>query len=152
MESFGPGMCKTPELTRTIAYRARISVATIGSGKPQGPSKRIPRTHSVLTDVDRSRTQHREDQPSHIRVIDQDVCRESCIPTYGSPPCAHFCPAQVYELTESDHGPHIQVNFSNCVHCKTCVIVDPCKTNAGKNIQNIDWRAPAEGGPRYQIL
>jgi electron-transferring-flavoprotein dehydrogenase len=105
-----------------------------------------------LTDVDRSRTEHREDQPSHIRVLDQDVCRQTCMPTYGHPPCTHFCPAQVYELQQVDGQPSIQVNFSNCVHCKTCVIVDPCKVGDEDNIQNIEWRAPAEGGPRYQIL
>ena len=61
-------------------------------------------------------------------------------------------PAQVYELEERDGQPHIQVSFTNCVHCKTCVIVDPCDVTGGDGMQNIDWRAPAEGGPRYQIL
>ncbi|MFQ5718621.1 MAG: 4Fe-4S dicluster domain-containing protein [Acidobacteriota bacterium] len=105
-----------------------------------------------LTDVDRSRTDHREDQPSHIRIVEPDLCGETCIPRHGSPPCAHFCPAQVYELEEHDARQSIRVNFSNCVHCKTCVIVDPCATSATGDIQNIDWRAPTEGGPRYQIL
>ncbi len=42
MKSFGLGVRKIPEHIRTIAYRGRISVATIGSGKAQGPSKRDP--------------------------------------------------------------------------------------------------------------
>jgi electron-transferring-flavoprotein dehydrogenase len=37
------------------------------------------------------------------------------------------------------------VNFSNCVHCKTCEIKDP--------LRNIRW-APPEGGdgPKYQKM
>ncbi len=118
--------------------------------RPEAP--RGPLLLDKLTDVDRSRTEHREDQPSHIQVLDPEICRNDCMPTYGSPPCTHFCPAQVYELERADEGPYIQVNFSNCVHCKTCVIVDPCNAGQEENMQNIRWRAPAEGGPRYQIL
>jgi electron-transferring-flavoprotein dehydrogenase len=118
--------------------------------RPEAPKEGL--LLDKLTDVDRARTDHREDQPSHIRVLDQDVCRSRCLPTYGHPPCTHFCPAQVYELEERDGQPHIQVSFTNCVHCKTCVIVDPCDVESGDGLQNIDWRAPAEGGPRYQIL
>jgi electron-transferring-flavoprotein dehydrogenase len=34
------------------------------------------------------------------------------------------------------------VNFSNCVHCKTCDIADP--------YQNIEWVVPeGGGGPKY---
>ncbi|MFQ5767624.1 MAG: 4Fe-4S dicluster domain-containing protein [Acidobacteriota bacterium] len=122
------------------------------SFKPRPSVRKDPLLLDKLTDVDRSRTEHREDQPSHIQVLDQEVCRNRCLPVLGHPPCTHFCPAQVYELTEDSGKPHIQVNFSNCVHCKTCVIVDPCKVGDQDNIQNINWRAPAEGGPRYQIL
>ena len=80
------------------------------------------------------------------------MCSNDCVPRFGTPPCTHFCPAQVYELESRDGQPFIRVNFSNCVHCKTCVIVDPCDARSGDGLQNIDWRAPAEGGPRYQIL
>ena len=123
----------------------------VSAFKPRPPVPKDDLLLDKLTDVDRSRTEHREDQPSHILIEDRDICAETCIPRFGAPPCAHFCPAQVYELEERDRRPFIQVNFSNCVHCKTCVIVDPCR--AGRDdIQNINWRAPAEGGPRYQIL
>jgi electron-transferring-flavoprotein dehydrogenase len=118
--------------------------------RPEAPKEQL--LLDKLTDVDRSRTDHREDQPSHIRIVDQIVCRSRCLPAYGHAPCTHFCPAQVYEMEERDGQPHIQVNFTNCVHCKTCVIVDPCDVTDGDGVQNIDWRAPAEGGPRYQIL
>ena len=39
-------------------------------------------------------------------------------------------------------GERLQINFANCVHCKTCDIKDPT--------QNIVWTAPqGGGGPGY---
>ena len=105
-----------------------------------------------LTDVYHSGTQHREDQPSHIRILDPQRCISECIPRFGDAPCTHFCPANVYELVGEGKDRGIQINFSNCVHCKTCVIKDPLDVVAEDNIQNIVWRAPNEGGPRYQGL
>ncbi|MFQ5701525.1 MAG: 4Fe-4S dicluster domain-containing protein, partial [Acidobacteriota bacterium] len=106
-----------------------------------------------LTDVFKSGTIHREDQPSHIRILEPSLCVETCIPRYGEAPCTHFCPTKVYELVGEGQARHIQINFSNCVHCKTCVILDPIDVIKGEDhIQNIDWRAPAEGGPKYQRL
>ncbi len=105
-----------------------------------------------LTDVFKSGTIHREDQPSHIRIIDPDLCTQVCIPRFGDAPCTHFCPAKVYELVEDGPARRIQINFSNCVHCKTCVILDPIDVAVDDHIQNIDWRAPAEGGPKYLKL
>jgi electron-transferring-flavoprotein dehydrogenase len=58
----------------------------------------------------------------------------------------------VYELVGEGTNRRIQVNFANCVHCKTCVIKDPIDVLSEDNVQNIVWRAPAEGGPRYQGL
>ncbi len=105
-----------------------------------------------LTDVFHSGTQHREDQPSHIRILDPSKCLSECIPRFGDAPCTHFCPAKVYELVGEGGSRRIQVNFANCVHCKTCVIKDPIDVLGEDNVQNIVWRAPAEGGPRYQGL
>jgi electron-transferring-flavoprotein dehydrogenase len=105
-----------------------------------------------LTDVHRSGTIHREDQPSHIAIVKPEICTEKCIPTYGVAPCTNFCPANVYELVGEGEGRQIQVNFSNCVHCKTCVILDPFDADGTDDIQNINWRAPAEGGPKYANL
>lgn len=107
-----------------------------------------------LTDVFKSGTMHREDQPSHIRILDTNKCVDVCMPTYGVAPCTNFCPAKVYELVEDAAGKRIQINFSNCVHCKTCVILDPIEVlpDTQDHIQNIDWRAPAEGGPKYLRL
>jgi electron-transferring-flavoprotein dehydrogenase len=104
-----------------------------------------------LTDVHLSGTEHRESQPSHIRILDGQHCTSHCIPTHGGvAPCTHFCPAQVYEMkAQPDASGPIQVNFSNCVHCRTCVILDPCDVNGSDHFQNIEWRAPNEGGPKY---
>lgn len=105
-----------------------------------------------LTDVFHSGTQHREDQPSHIAILDPSRCLTDCIPRFGDAPCTHFCPAKVYELVGEGATRHIRVNFANCVHCKSCVIKDPIDVLRDDNVQNIVWRAPAEGGPRYQGL
>lgn len=105
-----------------------------------------------LTDVFKSGTIHREDQPSHIRILEPGRCIDRCIPNYGVAPCTNFCPARVYELVEDGAGKRIQINFSNCVHCKTCVILDPIDVTDQDHIQNIDWRAPNEGGPKYLRL
>ncbi len=105
-----------------------------------------------LTDVYHSGTQHREDQPSHIQILDPTRCLTDCIPRFGDAPCTYFCPARVYELVGEGAGRRIQINFANCVHCKTCVIKDPLDVISGDHVQNIVWRAPAEGGPHYQGL
>ena len=105
-----------------------------------------------LTDVYHSGTQHREDQPSHIQILDPTRCLTDCIARFGDAPCTHFCPARVYELLGEGAGRRIQINFANCVHCKTCVIKDPLDVLSVDHVQNISWRAPAEGGPRYQGL
>ncbi len=105
-----------------------------------------------LSDVYLSGTSHRDDAPSHIRVLDPGACIDVCIPRHGTAPCEHFCPASVYELQGVGPERHIELAFQNCVHCKTCVIVDPCDVSSDDSLQNIQWRAPAEGGPKYVDL
>jgi electron-transferring-flavoprotein dehydrogenase len=108
-------------------------------------SVRIDRqvTFDKLTNVHYSGTRHAEDQPSHLIVHDADVCRTRCLAEYGNP-CTRFCPAQVYEMVDAGDGSRrLQINASNCVHCKTCDIMDP--------YQVIDWVPPeGEGGPQYE--
>lgn len=98
-----------------------------------------------LTGVYLSGTLHREDQPSHILIHDQRVCVEKCYPAYGCP-CTRFCPGDVYEMeTRKDGGgiDGIKLNFTNCLHCKTCDIKDP--------FHNVTWTCPEGGeGPNYK--
>jgi electron-transferring-flavoprotein dehydrogenase len=98
-------------------------------------------TFDKVTNVHYSGTAHDEDQPSHL-LVHTDVCSSICGPEYGHP-CTRFCPANVYEIIhEADGTPRLQINASNCVHCKTCDIMDP--------YQVITWVAPQGGeGPQY---
>jgi electron-transferring-flavoprotein dehydrogenase len=89
-----------------------------------------------VTDVYHSATAHDEDQIPHLHVRDTDICLTTCAEEYGNP-CENFCPADVYEMTGEGENRRLQINFSNCVHCKTCDIMDP--------YQIIDW-VPPEGG------
>jgi electron-transferring-flavoprotein dehydrogenase len=104
-------------------------------------------TFDRLTDVYNSGTKHEEDQPTHLHVADTDVCATRCREEYGNP-CEKFCPAAVYEMVPKADDPkalRLQINFSNCVHCKTCDVMDP--------YQIITWVTPeGGGGPRYDDL
>jgi electron-transferring-flavoprotein dehydrogenase len=101
-------------------------------------------TFDRLADVYNSGTSHEEDQPVHLLVHDPSICVERCTIEYGNP-CERFCPASVYEMVEdpaAEHGRRLQINASNCVHCKTCDIMDP--------YQIITWVPPeGGGGPSY---
>ena len=98
-------------------------------------------TFDKVTNVHYSGTAHDEDQPSHL-LVQTDVCSSICGPEYGHP-CIRFCPANVYEIThDADGTPRLQINASNCVHCKTCDIMDPYAV--------ITWVPPeGGGGPQY---
>jgi electron-transferring-flavoprotein dehydrogenase len=101
-------------------------------------------TFAKLTDVYYAGTAHDEDQPCHLKVLDTNICVERCTVEYGNP-CENFCPANVYEMIEDGDKQRLQINFSNCVHCKTCDIMDP--------YQIIDWVPPeGGGGPNYRNM
>jgi electron-transferring-flavoprotein dehydrogenase len=89
-----------------------------------------------VTDVYHSATAHEEDQVPHLHVNEPDICITKCAEEYDNP-CKNFCPANVYEMVPDGENQRLQINFSNCVHCKTCDIMDP--------YQIIDW-VPPEGG------
>jgi electron-transferring-flavoprotein dehydrogenase len=94
-----------------------------------------------LTDVYHSGTTHEENQPAHLLVKDTNICVERCTREFGNP-CQHFCPAAVYEWPSEGAPKAPTINFSNCVHCKTCDIADP--------YENIEWVVPeGGGGPKY---
>ena len=102
-------------------------------------------TFNKLTDVYHAAVGHDEDQPAHLHVLDANICATRCAEEYGNP-CQRFCPAAVYEMVEAGaDGRRLQINFSNCVHCKTCDIMDP--------YQIINWVTPeGGGGPDYKNM
>jgi electron-transferring-flavoprotein dehydrogenase len=115
-------------------------------------------TFDKVTDVYHAAVGHDEDQPVHLHVLDTNICATRCAEEYGNP-CQRFCPAAVYEMVEvsipsasvseppasvggSTPRRQLQINFSNCIHCKTCDIMDP--------YQIINWVTPeGGGGPDY---
>ncbi|MGR3361223.1 MAG: 4Fe-4S dicluster domain-containing protein [Paracoccus sp. (in: a-proteobacteria)] len=94
-----------------------------------------------LTNVAFSFTNHEESQPNHLKLKDPSVPIDVNLPDYAEP-AQRYCPAGVYEVIEEGGKPRFQINFQNCVHCKTCDIKDPS--------QNIVWTTPQGGdGPNY---
>ena len=108
-------------------------------------------------------TEHREEQPSHLEILDSNICAQKCIPKFNpvrskagkqdtppvlgtsngvNSPCITFCPAGVYETVHDEVKP---ANPSNCLHCKTCQRKCP--------FDNIRWTVPeGDGGPRYKRM
>ncbi len=97
-----------------------------------------------LSSVFISNTNHAEDQPAHLKLLDPSIPIRVNLPKYGEP-ARLYCPAGVYEVLYDEDGksnPRFQINAQNCVHCKTCDIKDPS--------QNIVWTTPeGGGGPNY---
>jgi electron-transferring-flavoprotein dehydrogenase len=152
-----------PDFTSRPGYENMRPIDTLGElphgreafvGNAIGDGKLI---FDRLTDVYHSGTRHEDDQPTHLVIADLDVCNSRCGKEYGNP-CQYFCPAAVYEMVETGEtkvaagdfagnvqagsGKRLQINFANCVHCKTCDIADP--------YQIITWVPPeGGGGPNY---
>ncbi|MBC7954143.1 MAG: electron transfer flavoprotein-ubiquinone oxidoreductase [Rhodospirillaceae bacterium] len=107
--------------------------APIAYPKPDG---RI--SFDKLSSVFISNTNHEENQPSHLRLRDEEIPISVNLALYDAPE-QRYCPAGVYEIVE---GARMQINAQNCLHCKTCDIKDPT--------QNITWTVPeGGGGPSY---
>jgi electron-transferring-flavoprotein dehydrogenase len=86
-------------------------------------------------------TNHREDQPCHLSIINRNTCAQKCTPKFNAP-CITFCPAGVYDTVVGQVKP---ANPSNCLHCKTCQRKCP--------FDNICWTAPeGAGGPNYKRM
>ncbi|WP_409365632.1 electron transfer flavoprotein-ubiquinone oxidoreductase [Fluoribacter gormanii] len=98
-------------------------------------------TFDRLSSVFLSNTYHEENQPCHLVLKKPQLAIDTNLKTYAFPE-GRYCPAGVYEIIEEEHGPKLQINAQNCIHCKTCDIKDPR--------QNIVWHAPeGGGGPNY---
>ncbi|MCK6427916.1 MAG: electron transfer flavoprotein-ubiquinone oxidoreductase [Burkholderiaceae bacterium] len=94
-----------------------------------------------LSSVFLSNTNHEENQPAHLTLKDPSVPVAINLAKYAGPE-SRYCPAGVYEFVKVDGQDRLQINFQNCVHCKTCDIKDPT--------QNIVWVVPeGGGGPNY---
>jgi electron-transferring-flavoprotein dehydrogenase len=99
-------------------------------------------TFDRLSSVFLSNTNHDENQPAHLVLLDPSKAISVNYNEYASPE-TRYCPAGVYEIVGEEAGnPQLQINAQNCVHCKTCDIKDPT--------QNINWVVPeGAGGPNY---
>ncbi|RDV27389.1 electron transfer flavoprotein-ubiquinone oxidoreductase [Alteromonas aestuariivivens] len=94
-----------------------------------------------LSSVFLSNTNHEEDQPCHLQLIDDSIPVTVNLPKFNEP-AQRYCPAGVYEIVQKNGEDKLQINAQNCVHCKTCDIKDPS--------QNIHWVTPeGSGGPNY---
>jgi len=98
-------------------------------------------TFDKLTNLAFSGTNHNENQPNHLVIVDKKIPIEINFEKFGSPETI-YCPANVYEIIHENGSPILQINSQNCLHCKTCDIKDPK--------QNINWTTPeGGGGPNY---
>jgi electron-transferring-flavoprotein dehydrogenase len=129
-------------------------------------------TFDKPSDVFASGTKHEENQPPHLKVLDTNICVDRCTTEYGNPcqyfcPAQVY---EMVEVTlasppamnnnvgadlsrtgaseiqnpksKIQNRLRLQINASNCVHCKTCDIADPYGI--------ITWTVPeGGGGPVY---
>ena len=95
-----------------------------------------------LTNVSFTNTYHGENQPNHLKLIDQSIPIDVNLPVFDEP-AQRYCPAGVYEVViEEGKDPSFVINSQNCIHCKTCDLKDPS--------ENIVWTVPeGGGGPNY---
>ncbi len=151
-DNLGPDSTNRPgyESMRPIDTLAEHGREAILGNAQDDPRLDPALTFDRLTDVYHSGTRHEDDQPAHLVIADLDICNTRCAQEFGNP-CQYFCPAAVYEMVEAEpsRAPiataperRLQINFANCVHCKTCDIADP--------YQIITWVPPeGGGGPSY---
>jgi electron-transferring-flavoprotein dehydrogenase len=127
-----------------VRLKPAAECARIDYPKPDGVL-----TFDKLSSVFISNTNHEENQPAHLTLVDAKVPVGINLARYAGPE-ARYCPAGVYEFVKDISDPghpevskdRLQINAQNCVHCKTCDIKDPT--------QNIVWVTPeGGGGPNY---
>jgi electron-transferring-flavoprotein dehydrogenase len=66
-------------------------------------------TFDKLSSVFLSNTNHEEDQPVHLKVVDLGLQKASELDIYAGP-SSRYCPAGVYEWIEEASGPRFQIN------------------------------------------
>lgn len=108
------------------------------------PKKDGKLTFDLLSNLQKSGTDHDHDQPSHLKIKDgMEEWVSKSLEEYAAPE-DRFCPAKVYEHIKNEETGEIklQINAQNCVHCKTCDIKPPANY--------IRWTVPeGGGGPKY---
>jgi electron-transferring-flavoprotein dehydrogenase len=118
------------------ALKAASECTPIDYPKPDGIT-----SFDKLTNLAYSGTNHEEDQPPHLRLLDEGLPIDVNLAQFAAPE-QRYCPANVYEIVGEGAAARLQINAQNCVHCKTCEIKDPR--------QNIRWLVPeGGGGPNY---
>ena len=96
-----------------------------------------------LTDVYHAAVGHSEDQPATYTCWTPTSVRRAA-PKNTEIRASDFVRPQFTKWSMTAEGKRkLQINFSNCVHCKTCDIMDP--------YQIINWVTPeGGGGPDYK--
>ncbi len=101
-------------------------------------------TFDIASSVYLSGTHHEENQPCHLQLKNPEVAIDVNYAQFAAPE-TKYCPAGVYEIVMENEQPKLQINASNCLHCKTCDIKD--------STQNINWVCPeGGGGPNYSEM
>ena len=163
-QGFEHGMLGRDVQRRSRDAHRRRAVSVSSTNFPANPAtsawsrratnpKETPRAHidnvltfDKLTDVYNCGTMHEENQPSHLIVSDTEHLPR---PLHGrirqSVPLllsGRGLRADVRKPVDGKFQGRLQINFTNCVHCKTCDIADP--------YQIITWVPPQGGeGPVY---
>jgi electron-transferring-flavoprotein dehydrogenase len=141
-----------------IQSRLPVDLASHPDRQGTRPGARLrrgdPGGMDQTTFVSLTGSMHREDEPSHVTIVDPGRCIE-CESRFASS-CTHFCPGQVYRWAPAEHdggaasaggaaGGQIVLSPSNCLHCMTCTVKCP--------YDNIRWQPPEGGeGPRFKQL
>jgi electron-transferring-flavoprotein dehydrogenase len=135
----------TPWTLQNHADHSALKRLDAGASPDRGWGERSAKPRDRLSAVFFAGNTHEESQPVHLKVLDTSICATRCAVEYGNP-CQHFCPAHVYEMVDDGAGGRrLQINASNCVHCKACDIKDPYEI--------ITWTTPEGGsGPNYPAM
>ncbi|MDX1902164.1 MAG: electron transfer flavoprotein-ubiquinone oxidoreductase [Gammaproteobacteria bacterium] len=99
-------------------------------------------TFDLMSSVFLTHSKLEENQPCHLKLRNPEIAIRINLKEYASPE-SRYCPAGVYEISKNEQNqPYLQINATNCIHCKACDIKDPT--------QNITWTPPEGGcGPGY---
>ena len=123
-----------------LSRRQGVTIEVVSDGQLALATLRGAGADILISDIELPGTSGL-DLATAARVRDPSIPIARNLPLFAEP-AQRYCPAGVYEVVEEAEGPRFQINFQNCVHCKTCDIKDPT--------QNIVWVTPeGGGGPNY---